>query len=288
MISVVVPVFNEERGILKTLDDIANSLRGFLEYEVIVVNDGSTDGTLDTLKGVNDANVRILEHIENLGYGKSLFDGIAEAKNECVAIIDGDGSYAAADIRGLYQYYPEYDMIVGRRMGKEYEKGIFKSPARRVFQLLAEYTVGKKIPDVNSGLRIFKRSHVLEFATSLCAGFSFTTTLTLLFFLNHYYVKYVPVKYLKRMGKSKVRHLMDSLRAAQIIVQAILHHNPVKLFLLLAFLNSAVGLIVGLFNHYVLHFDFLSIASAVLIASFVPIFGMGLITEQLRDGRKCR
>lgn len=155
MISVIVPAYNEENAVLQTLTEISEALEGFVEYEIIVVNDGSTDQTFDILKKSDIKNLSVINHVENLGYGKSLFDGIVQSKHECIAIIDGDASYSAKDIKRLYEYYPQYDMIVGARKGREYRKGIFKRVARMVFNFLAEYASGRKIPDINSGLRIF-------------------------------------------------------------------------------------------------------------------------------------
>ena len=174
-------------------------------------------------------------------------------------------------------------MIVGARQGQEYRKGLFKRLARVLFQYLAEYATGRSIPDVNSGLRIFKKEVFSRFDDSFCAGFSFTTTLTLVFFINHYFVKYVPVDYLKREGKSKVKHFKDTLRAGQIIVQAILHYNPIKLFLLLATMNMIVGILAGMVNHFTFRWDFISYFAGFSIAAFIPIFCLGLIADQIRQ-----
>lgn len=282
MLSVVIPVYNEENAILGTIDAVKNTLEGFVKYEIVVVNDGSTDLTGERIKQSNVKDIKIINHVENLGYGKSLLDGIFAAQYEGIAIIDADGSYPVERIRDIYLYYPEYDMIVGARQGKEYSRGTFKKPARMLFKCLVEYTCGRKIADVNSGLRIFKKSLVMKFQDSLCTGFSFTTTLTLIFLLNHYYVKYIPVEYLKRKGKSKVRHFKDTLRTGQIITTAILYHNPIKLFLLFAFCNLIIGVVTGVINVFFFKTNFFTIVSALCIAGFIPIWSVGFIAEQLR------
>ncbi len=282
MISVIVPVYNEENGIASSLNNLSKVMQDFPGHEIIVVNDGSTDRSIELVNGLGLKNLHIIEHADNLGYGKSLFDGILTAKNDCIAIIDGDGSYLADNLKDLYSYYPKYDMVVGARQGKEYRRGLLKRPARIFFEYLVQYATGRRVPDVNSGLRIFKKHIMMGFNDSLCTGFSFTTTLTLLFLLNHYCVKYVPIEYMDRVGKSKIRHFKDTLRAGQIIVQAIVHYNPMKLFLLLAFCNLMLGLAVGIVNHIFLNIGFLSMAAALCVASFIPIFSFGLISDQLR------
>jgi len=282
MISVVIPMYNEEKGAAATLTAVAEVMRGLEGAEIIVVNDGSTDATAEAITAAAIANTRLISHPENMGYGKSLTEGILAAKNECIAIIDGDGSYPPAAILELYKHYPAFDMIVGARQGWEYRKGLIKGPARMVFRALAEYAAGRSVPDVNSGLRIFKRSVLLRFQDSLCAGFSFTTTITLLFMLNSYYVKYIPVEYNRREGKSKVRHFRDTLRAAQYIVEAILFYNPMKLFLLLASVNLIAGGILAVANQFLRMGVFYDFLAAGLAAGFIPIFCMGLLADQLR------
>lgn len=283
MISVIVPVYNEEIAVVSALEGIDCAMRGFCkEYEIIVVNDGSIDRTQELINGVKIRNLKIIDHPENLGYGKSLSEGITAARYECIAIIDGDGSYPAEKIKDLYSYYPKYDMVVGARQGKEYRRGIFKKPARMIFEYLAEYATGRTIPDVNSGLRIFKKNLAMRFQDSPCTGFSFTTTITLLFMLSNYYVKYIPIEYVKRGGKSKVRHFRDTLRTAQMIVQAVLYYNPIKLFLLIAACNSAAGIAIGAVNHFIFKSAILAGISLICVASFIPIFCLGLISDQLR------
>ena len=282
MISVIVPVYNEEKSISKVLQAITTELDNFLEYEIIVVNDGSTDKTQDRIREAKGKKISLINHVENLGYGRSLFDGIKAAKYNCIAIVDGDGSYPVDMLKSLYEYYPTYDMIVGARRGKEYRGGLFKKPARAIFNYLVQYAIGRKIPDINSGLRIFKKEIVMNFQDSLCTGFSFTTTLTIIFFLNYYYVKYIPIDYFRREGRSKVDHFRDTLRAAQIIVETISYYNPTKLFLLLATCNVLLGVFLGLLNHVALKLSYISLVSAICVSSFIPIFGLGLISHQIK------
>jgi len=284
MISVIVPVYNEEKAIIKTLHELQDVLEGgFKDYEIIVVDDGSNDTTLEKIRKSGINGLTLISHVENLGYGKSLLDGILSSRHNCIGIIDGDGSYNPNDIKNLFVYFSQYDMVVGARQGKEYRRGVWKRPARMFFQMLAEYASGRKIPDVNSGLRLFKKDIVLNFQDSLCTGFSFTTTLTLIFMLNHYFVKYVPIEYVKREGRTKVRHIRDTLRVGQIIVEAILYYNPLKLFLLLAFCNTLFGLVLGFWNFLVFKSIFLSVIAAISVVSFIPIFSFGLIAAQLKS-----
>ncbi|MCP3943762.1 MAG: glycosyltransferase family 2 protein [Desulfobacteraceae bacterium] len=282
MLSVVIPVFNEEHAVKNVIDEIKMTFLNKIDFEIIAVDDGSSDKSLEILKSLECENLKVISHVENLGYGKSLFDGIVEARYDCIAIIDSDGSYPVKDILSLLEYYPQYDMVIGARTGQEIKRGFFKSLARFMFNQIAQYASGRKIDDINSGLRIFRKDVILKYRDDMCTGFSFTTTITLIFFLNFYFVKYIPIDYHKRIGKTKVKHFKDTLRAAQIIVQAILHYNPIKLFLLLAVLNALLGVGLGFLNYLFFDLQLLRLTSALTICSSVPIFAAGLIAEQIK------
>jgi hypothetical protein len=127
-----------------------------------------------------------------------------------------------------------YHMVVGQRTGQAYRGGVFKRLGRFGFRWLSEFATGRKIPDINSGLRVFCRAEILPFFPSISTGFSFTTTVTLVYLLNGMLLHYVPVEYHPRVGRSKVRYFRDTLRALQIVIQAILYYNPIKVFLLSA------------------------------------------------------
>lgn len=286
MLSVIIPVFNEENAIAATLNDVVSVLGKSVEYEIIVVDDGSTDGTAEVLQKQHSGNLnpvlRIIRHPENAGYGKAIYDGMLQAKYNNIAILDADGTYPVSELPELLKYLPEYDMVVGMRSGPEYKKGFIKRPARIFFHYLAEYATGSKIPDVNSGFRIFKKDLVMKYREYLCTGFSFTTTITLFFFLNHYYVKYLPISYYKRAGRSKVKNFRDTLRALQIITETILLHGPIKLFILFANISLVSGLVLALVNRLFFHFLLFKIVSALLIAAYLPIFCLGLLAYLLK------
>jgi len=236
MLSIVIPAYNEENGLplVLPLIDQYLELEG-ITYEVIVVNDGSTDRTAEIAMqyGVN----KVINHPTNIGYGNALKSGILEASYPHVCITDADGTYPIEKIPVmLKQYKKGFDMVVGARTGYHYKESLLKNPTRILFNLLAEYVAGKKIPDVNSGLRIFNREKILPFLNDLCGTFSFTTSMTLICFRQSYFVCYMPIPYYKREGRSKVKIVRDTMRAAQILVQTILTYNPLKLFLLISIL----------------------------------------------------
>jgi glycosyltransferase involved in cell wall biosynthesis len=281
-VSVVIPAFNEESGLAKVLGEVKAVLdRSGIAHEIIVVDDGSEDKTADVARGFG---VLVLRHPQNMGYGASLKKGILSARHERIVITDADGTYDVAAIPELVADLDEHHMVVGARQGARYHGSWAKSIARRIFRFLAEYAAGRAIPDINSGLRAMRRDVVLKFFDIASDRFSFTTTVTLAFMLNGYLVKYVPVKYLDRYGASKVSHFRDTLRAGQVIVQAILYYNPLKLFLLpVGFLAVAAAslAVVAL----VVRDGVLLLGAVVAGVGAVVMGGIGLLADVLRRER---
>jgi len=244
-ITIVIPAYNEEGAIQETLEALREVLPKLgRATETLVVDDGSTDRTGDLARA---AGVRVIRHPVNSGYGKSLMTGILAATYDTVAIVDADGTYPINRLAHLATTYDQgFQMVVGSRQGRHFDGSRITWLQRAVFRFLAEFASGRRIPDINSGFRIFDRRPVLEVRSSFSTGFSFTTTLTLLFLLTHLHVTYVPVEYHPRIGRTKVRKLKDSLRALQIIVTFFAQFNPAKLFLLLLIVCWGGNLVLGL------------------------------------------
>jgi len=240
--SVIIPAYDEAEGVGKTVQELLElGKKSGFDFDIIVVDDGSIDQTAEV---ASRYPVTVLKNLQNVGYGYSIKKGILAAKNEGLIVIDADGTYPITAIPDLVDDFEKgFDMVVGARHGKHYRGSLIKYPARLIFTWLAEFATGQHIPDINSGLRIFRKSTVMKYFHTLCAGFSFTTTITLAFLLNFNSVKYHPIDYFSRIGKSKVRYFRDTLRTTQIIVESILYYNPIKAFLLLAMAAVAIGVL---------------------------------------------
>lgn len=228
--SVVIPCFNEEGAILDTISSLRERLRDAGWYELIIVDDGSTDGTGQLLQEAaeHDGELRVLTHPRNRGYGASLKTGISHATAEYIVITDADGTYPNERIPELVDMAQDVDMVVGSRTGPD----VHYSPLRRIpkvfLRAYASWISRTRIPDLNSGLRVFRRDLAKRFFFVLSDGFSFTTTITLAMLTNHCTVRYVPISYAPRVGRSKIRPIRDTLNFLHLIFRAGTFFAPMR------------------------------------------------------------
>jgi len=187
-LTVVIPAYNEEHGLTKVLPELSENLEN--GWEVIVVDDGSTDKTAEIVKEYE--KIRLVKHPYNKGYGAALKTGIRAAKNEAILLMDSDGQHSIKDFHRIIKKFREgdYDLVIGARSSEAYQVKT-RVPGKFLLTKTAEYLMGTKIKDLNSGLRIFKKSKVVPFFNILPNSFSFSTTSTLAFLKEAYNVVYI-------------------------------------------------------------------------------------------------
>ena len=201
--------------------------------KVMVVNDGSTDGTRAVLTSLEARfpALRVVEHRQNQGYGAALKTGFGLAETDVVVITDADGTYPEDRIVDLLEAIDAgFHMAIGARLGADVHIPLIRRPAKAALRNLASFLAGSKIPDLNSGLRAFRRDFVLEYRPILPNGFSFTTTITLAAMTNGHPVEYVTINYAHRSGSSKIRPIRDTLGFTALIIRTVLYFNPLKVF----------------------------------------------------------
>lgn len=248
-VTVIVPAFNEQSAVAATLDDLVKNLKATQRpFEILVVNDGSDDQTGDVLDSYDtSARIRVLHNAQNRGYGWSLKRAVLKARYELIAITDADGTYPNARMGELIDAMEDHDMVVGARTGAKIAIPLIRRPAKWCLTQLAAYLTGTYIPDLNSGLRVMKKTLIKRFIKLLPDGFSFTTTITLALLTHGYDVKFVPINYGKRIGKSSIRPIHDTLNFINLIVRTVMYFKPLKIFapisamLMLAALTVAAG-----------------------------------------------
>jgi polyisoprenyl-phosphate glycosyltransferase len=248
MISIIIPVLNEENAIASTVAGCKKviEIAGNSHSEIIVVDDASDDKTPEIAKS---SGVKYIRHSENKGYGRSLKDGILVANNDIIIICDADGTYPLEKIPEMLELFGKgNNMVIGQRQWTLFKESFFKKIARNNLKKLAEFTTSKKIQDVNSGLRVFSRKEIIEYLPELCETFSFTTSLTLHYLFNDRSVAYLPVEYRKRSGKTKVRMLKDSLVTIKFIMLALKKYALLRLWVILLLPLFFLGFIAAIFS----------------------------------------
>lgn len=274
-ITIIIPAYNEEEGISNVLDEMR---RLSDDYEIIIVDDGSTDNTADIIK--KHPNIKLIQHENNMGYGASLKTGIKNATGDAIFITDADRTYPNDKISDLIKLYHDSkaDMIVGSRTGLKVEIPLIRKPAKWVINKLANYLCGVNIPDLNSGFRLMNKNVVEKFLNILPDGFSFTTTITLAMLSKGYSVKYTPINYAKRAGKSKIRPIKDTLNFIQLIIRTVMYFNPLKIFvplslslvLLACFILIASWLLLG---------KIMDVTFGVILMTAVMVMAVGMLAD---------
>lgn len=275
MLSIVIPAHNEEKAIGAVLDELIEVLEG-QKYEIIVVDDGSTDKTPKIVQKKD--SIKLIQHHYNKGYGAAIKTGIKNATNEVILIIDGDGSYPVKAIPEFLKEADKYDMVVGARTGKEVKIQLYRRPAKWFLSKLANYLAETKIPDLNSGMRIFRRKEVERFLNILPNKFSFTTTLTLAYHTTGLLVKYVPINYYKRAGKSKIRPFKDGFNFIMLIFRTITYFNPLKVFLFVGFAFFLAAVFIFLYSA-LFSGRFMDVTTIVLVVAAIQTIIFGLLAD---------
>ena len=281
-VSIVIPAFNEEGAIEKVIDELIETCSDQgTEFEIIVVDDGSTDRTAERLQ---DKPVQVIRHPENRGYGASIKSGVLSSRFPWVLITDADGTYPVAEIPKLLAHADHYDMIVGSRTGEDVHIPLIRRPAKWVLNRFANFMAQTNIPDLNSGFRLFRKSSFLRFANIYPSGFSLTTTITLALLTNNHPVKYVPVNYYKREGRSKIRPIRDTYNFFLLVLRTALYFDPLRVFFPPALVLLLLGILVSVFE-LVKFRNVTTVATIILFAAFQTAI-MGLLADLIVKSRR--
>jgi glycosyltransferase involved in cell wall biosynthesis len=280
--SLVIPVYNEEEIIAATVEELQQILQSY-QYEIIVVNDGSTDATSQVLSSVS--GITLIEHNHNRGYGAALKTGIRQAQYPLIVITDADGTYPNERIPDLLTLAARADMVVGSRTGKNVTYSNLRKIPKWFLVRFAQWVTKTKIPDLNSGLRVFQRDVLVKFIPVLPNTFSFTTTITIAMLTNNYIVHYEPIDYFHRVGKSKIKPIRDTLRFVQLILRMGVYFAPLRIFLPVAGLFFT-GFLVTLFQDLFIRQD-LTESTLILFVAAIQV-GMFALLADMIDRRSSR
>jgi glycosyltransferase involved in cell wall biosynthesis len=276
-VTIIIPAYNEERGVGEVVRRTKRTLsKARIRHELLVVDDGSGDRT--AVKAAQ-AGARVIPMGENHGYGASIKAGMRQAKYPLIAITDADGTYPVEELPELIRLVQNADMAVGARTKPNAAIPSLRRFPKWLLGKWANYLADRRIPDLNSGLRVFRKAVAVRYEGLFPNGFSFTTTITLALECHGYIVKYRPISYAPRVGESKIRPLQDTVNFFLLVLRVVMYFKPLKIFLPMSGIILMSGLYGGMSSF--LNGEPLHSASLFLLIAGVQVAALGLLADLL-------
>lgn len=277
VVSIVLPAYDEEEAIGGVLDEVIGVMESLnLVFEVIVVDDGSGDGTRAVCE--SRRGVKVISHSHNRGPGAARTTGVRAAKGRYIVMIDADGTYPADVIPSMLDALGECDMVIGARDKETGTVRWLRSVAKNSIKALASYLTQTKIPDLNSGLRAMKRELVLQLLPILPATHSWVSTTTMAFLSNGYNVEWIPITYRERIGRSSFHPIADTYNYLSLVIRAIMYFDPLRVFLPLSLGMLLVGAAKMVYDVFAYRFHFAP-STVILIFIGFQIGAIGLLAD---------
>ena len=267
------PTYNEAA----TIGDLVLKIKDlYPDFEVIVINDGSSDNTDEVAE---NAGAHVYSHPYNIGNGAAIKSGIRVASGDVLVFMDADGQHDPADIAGLLKYMPDYDMVVGARSIRD-QASVGRAIGNKLYNWLASYVAKFYIQDLTSGFRAIKSKIAKSFLYLIPNTYSYPTTLTLSVLRSGWSLKYIPIKIRARSaGKSSIKLIRDGVRFFMIITKICTLYSPLRIFLPVSFAIFMTGFLYYMYT-LITQGRFTNM-SALLITTSIIVFMMGLISEQI-------
>lgn len=290
-VTVVLPCYNEQDHVVQELDRITIAMeRSGYSYELLVIDDASTDRTLDVLREAQPRfpRMRLISFARNGGSGTARRIGTQDARGEIVVWTDADMTYPnerIPELVAMLRANENFDQIVGARTTEMGRHRLLRVPAKWFIRKMAEFLTGARIPDLNSGLRAFRREVSLPYLRLLPPGFSCVTTLTLSFLSNQHEVQYVPISYAKRAGTSKFHFAKDAYRYLLQVLRMVMYFNPLKVLMPVALTLVGLGLAKGLIYDQIVHPLYFAINTVLIFVTGLIIGSVALLADLIVRSR---
>ena len=281
-VSILIPAYNEQKTIESVVNTIDKNI-GSNIGELIIVNDCSTDKTRQIIENLNISNLVLINNSRNLGYGGSLKIGIKNAKKDYVLMLDADGQHDIEHLKTLLNGdYEACDAVIGSRSNMNHSN-LWRLPGKFVINKISGFISGRRIPDLNSGLRIVRRKILLKYIHLCPDGFSFSSTITMSLVCRNYDIIFSPINVFKRSeGKSRVK-VKDGFDTILLLFRLAVIFSPFKIFIPISIISFTFGLLVGI--PIFLSGEGLSVGSLLLFTISMLSFSLGLLFDQISSMR---
>lgn len=294
--SVIVPCYNEALGVEKTAKEISSAMDKWekeedvkLCFEVIFINDGSTDQTSKELK-ILEQKYQLFEFIDskiNCGYGASLKKGILVSKYDSIVITDADGTYPNERIPELVKRLEKNDMVIGARIGKNVQIPALRRPVKWLLLKYARWMSKCDIKDLNSGLRAMRKDKIFRFWNMLPNAFSFTSTITLSMHIEGLNVSYLPIDYHARIGNSSIKPIQDTIRFFSLVLRTVMYFKPLQIFGTIGLLMLFFAISIGIAGRVILG-EVPDVIAVSLFSTGSVFIGLGLLGDLINAKKTMR
>jgi glycosyltransferase involved in cell wall biosynthesis len=289
-VSIILPCYNEQDHVVTEIERLSAAMdaSGY-SYELLAVDDASTDETYARLIEVTPKfpQLQVVHFHRNGGSGTVRRIGTQRARGEIVVWTDADMTYPNERIPEFVQMLekePTLDQVVGARTSEQGTHKMLRVPAKWFIRKLAEQLTNTKIPDLNSGLRAFRRQVALPYMRLLPPGFSCVTTITIAFLSNQHDVRYVPIEYSKRAGKSKFKFGSDAYRYILQVLRMVMYFNPLKVLMPLALFLIILGIGKGIYD-MVVHPLLFAVNTVLIFVTGLLIASLALLADLIVRSR---
>ena len=282
-VTICIPAFNEGGVVRSVVENVRGELPG---VEIVIVDDGSTDDTFEKVGSIS--GVVAIKHARNIGYGGALKTAMRASHGEYICWVDADGQHNLEDLKKIINQAElgGYDAVIGAR-DKNSASVYSRLPGKVLIRFVAELVAREKIPDINSGLRCFRREVILKYLHLLPDGFSASTTSTLVMIKRGYQLGYVPITTSMRKGKSSVKIVRDGFRTLKLVLRIFILFDAFNFFSFLAVVQVCFALVYGSHSALVNKLGFPTLGAMIFISGMLTFF-MGIVTDQITELRKER
>jgi len=279
--TVCIPAYNEASSVCGVITKLKNDVPGI---NIVAVNDCSTDDTGAILDGIE--GIKVIHNSRNIGYGGSLKAAMRMADTEFVIWYDADGQHRTEDLMRVANKIlnERLDCVIGIR-GKDSYAQINRRPGKKVLKLVAEIVAGQKVPDLNSGLRVFRKEVIRKYLHLLPNGFSASSTSTIIMMKRGYRLGYSDIKVEKREGSSSVKMFSDGMRTIKLMLNLLVLFSSLRFFGIVGFSFALTGFVYGVIIMLMNEHGFPNFAGVLVITGIMTFF-IGLLSEQITEMRK--
>lgn len=291
----IIPAYNEEPTIGTVIEEIPRTIKNVNKVEVLVINDGSTDNTLEEAKRAGAD--KIVSHKRNLGLGITFRDGVEEALRmgaDIIVNIDADFQYNAKEIQRLIEpvINGRADIVLGdRQIDKIEHMPLSKKWGNKIATRVVRRVTGLPIRDAQTGFRAFSRDAALRL--NLTGDYTYVQEMLIQAANKNLKIEQIPVEFRKREGKSRlIAGILSYAKYAGLnIIKSYRDYRPLKVFTAIGVTIILIGLIVGarvLMDFFttgrVAHLPSAVLTTVLIVVGLLVII-FGLLADMLKTQR---